>query len=74
MEVAFKKLIKDLKEKKARIIRDGNRVSIVGWENRSGWCDECAIRELRLKGDFEIRRMLSEVIKEGETVTFGHSH
>ena len=73
-EAQLRQLEQRLKEGAARIAKVGNRVSIEGWAERGGWCDECAIRRLRQSADFRIRQMVAAAIPQSATVTFGHGH
>lgn len=73
-ELRLKELEKQLKEKSARIVRVGNKVSIKGWDNRGGWCDACAIRQLKLSTDFQVRQVVNSEVKDGEVLTFDNGH
>ena len=67
-------LMAALKAKTAAITKAGGVISITGWANRGGWCDECAIRSLRQSDDFEIRRIVAAAVPHQHGVTFGHAH
>lgn len=73
-EAALKALEAQLKAKTARIMRQGNHVSIEGWTDRSGWCDACAINALRQSTDMEARRLATLAAPVGQALTFGHGH
>lgn len=73
-EQQIKKLEQQLKEKSAKIMRMGNVVSIEGWKDRGGWCDDCAIRRLRRSNDMTIRRLVQETVPVSNTIKFGHEH
>lgn len=67
-------LEKQLKEKSARIVRNGNTVTIEGWSTRGGWCDACAIRKLRNSADAFIRQQVAVAAPAGQVLTYGHGH
>lgn len=73
-QLYINELEKLLKEKKAKITRVGNKVSIEGWDNRGSWCDACALRKLRTSADFKVRNLVNSTVKENEKVTFGTGH
>ena len=57
-----------------QLTRAGNRVTIVGWGQRGGWCDECAIRRLRQSDDAMVRLAVARVAPVGVRLTFGNGH
>ena len=71
---AIKDLMARLKTREAQIKNDGSRVTIAGWDNRGGWCDECAIRTLRQSEDFQIRQIVAAAVPTASGITFGHGH
>ena len=73
-EKAYKQLKDDLKEGKAKVVKQGNFVEIEGWIDREDWCDECVIRRMRQSSDFQIRQMVNEAVSDKEGLTFGHQH
>lgn len=79
-EAQIKALEQALKAKSARLVRKGNTLSIEGWTDRGDWCDECAVRKLKLTADFTIRRLVAEATAQKSTsglhidLRFGHEH
>lgn len=71
---ALKALIDRLKNHTARIVRNGNKVSIEGWAERGGWCDECAVRALRISQDMVARQAVAQAAPAGLALTYGHGH
>ena len=64
-----------LKTKSATLAKTGNKLSIEGWDERGGWCDECAFNRLRTSQDFVVRMMAENALKSaGQFATFGHHH
>lgn len=65
-------LDRKLRDKSVRLEKIAGVVHIKRWADRGGWCDECALRQLRVGGSFEVRRMIVETkATEGQ---IGHSH
>lgn len=77
-EAQIKALEQALKDKSAKLVLQGSTLSISGWQNRGDWCDECAIRRLRLTGSLEVRREISTAVHNASihriSVTYGHGH
>jgi hypothetical protein len=75
-EAQIKALEQSLKDKSAKLVLQGNTLSISGWSNRGDWCDECAIRRLKLTGSLEVRREISLMQhKPGiHQLSYGHTH
>ena len=73
-EAQMKALEQRLRDRSARIVRTGNRVEITGWTERGGWCDECAVRRLRMSVDGVVRAAVAAAAPVGVTLTFGHAH
>jgi len=67
-------LEESLKNMTASVQLMGDTVTIEGWEERGGWCDECAISRLRQSEDFEVRQILANAIPQHQHVHFGHTH
>jgi len=62
-----------IRAKAARIVKVGSKVSIDGWADRGDWCDECAMRWLKVNGSQEVRRQIAAVVGTGQVV-YGHGH
>lgn len=75
-EKALEDLCAQLQSGTAQIVRRGNEVSIEGWDNRAGWCDGCAVRALKAKGDYFADLALAMAIgaEDVRMLTFGHEH
>lgn len=73
-QAQIKSLEAALKAKSAKLVKHGNVVSLDGWTDRGEWCDECAIRALKLSSDMTIRKMATEITSTTTTLKFGHSH
>lgn len=71
---AIKKLEQRLKNRSAKIVRNGNQVTIQGWQERGGWCDACALRQLRLSQDFQVRALVNQLVPAGDVLTYGVNH
>jgi len=69
-EAQIKALEQALKDKSAKLVLQGSTLSISGWSNRGDWCDECAIRRLKLTGSLEVRRAIASM----NVKSFGHEH
>lgn len=73
-EEQLQKLENELKNKSARIVKMGNRVSIEGWSERGGWCDACVVRKLRQSSDPFVRHLVETTVPTEQGITFGHGH
>jgi predicted metal-binding protein len=75
-ERAMRALEERLRNLEATIVREGDTVSIEGWEERGDWCDECAVNRLLQSDDWELRAKVQEAIGVEQTagLTFGHGH
>ena len=59
----LEELMKKLKDKSVTLAKVNGKLTINGWESRSGWCDACAVRKLKVSGDQKVRQMLAEAEK-----------
>ena len=75
-EAQIKALEQALKDKSAKLVLQGSTLSISGWQNRGDWCDECAIRRLRLTGSIEVRREIAAMVGKAvlHKISYGHEH
>ena len=73
-DAQLKSLIERIKNGTAKFELIGNKLSIEGWTERGGWCDECAVRALRQSDDFVVRQKLAAAVPAGKVLTFGHGH
>ena len=73
-ELRIQELERQLLEKSAKIVKQGNQVRIEGWKNRGGWCDACSLRKLRLSKDAGVRQMANVALGAGvnQTLNCGH--
>ena len=62
-------LMKKLKDKSIKLGKVGSTLTINGWVDRSGWCDVCAVRKLKMSADQTIRKLVAEA--EKATVSVG---
>ena len=73
-ELRIQELERQLIEKSARIVKQGNKVRIEGWNNRGGWCDACSLRKLRQSKDARVRQMANAALSDSATLNFNCGH
>lgn len=75
-EAQLRELEERIKNGSASVQRNGDLVSVEGWQERGDWCDECAVRRLMQSDDFEVRERVGRLmtIEVNRPITFGHGH
>lgn len=67
-------LEQQLKDKSAKLALVNGVASVEGWKDRGDWCDECAVRALRLSSDFEVRQAATQLTTNKAVISYGHGH
>ncbi len=58
----------------AQIVRGPRGLVITGWQERGGWCDDCAVRALRIGGSFTAKNLIIQAERSPVAVTAGAPH